>query len=74
MVTSNRKQVIIIKNETRGLVIIINSLKETTGKTLDKEWVHLILIAKQMGLSPEKVRNFIKQDLTPMAENKIHNT
>lgn len=57
-----------------GLVIIINPVKETTEKKLDEEWVHLIRIAKQMGLSPEKVRNFIKQDLTTTAEKKVHNT
>ena len=28
---------------------------------LDKEWIELILTAKQIGLTPEEIRRFIRQ-------------
>jgi hypothetical protein len=30
--------------------------------TLDKEWVYLMLIAREMGLSKEQVREFIERE------------
>jgi hypothetical protein len=35
------------------------STEQTQGDVLDKEWLELMLTAKQIGLSLEEVRNFL---------------
>jgi DNA-binding transcriptional MerR regulator len=37
----------------------MNSMKNVQYKELDKEWIALILQAKQLGLTTEEVRVFI---------------
>lgn len=51
------------------MIIIYKRVEETRELRLDDEWVNLIRIAKKMGLSPEKVRNFIQQKSDKAAKN-----
>jgi len=39
----------------------MESVKEMNREWLDPEWVELMLIAKEIGLIPEEIRNFLKQ-------------
>jgi DNA-binding transcriptional MerR regulator len=50
--------------------IKMNAIKGKYRETLDEEWVALILSAKQIGLSIEEVREFIKKNQV-MEEKEI---
>lgn len=44
---------------------------ETCEGKIDKEWVELILIAKQLGLTIEEIQDFIKQSTIGPIKGKI---
>jgi DNA-binding transcriptional MerR regulator len=44
---------------------------ETCEGKIDKEWVELILTAKQLGLTIEEIQDFIKQSKTGSNKGKI---
>ncbi|KAB7705407.1 DNA-binding anti-repressor SinI [Bacillus aerolatus] len=37
-------------------------MEDTQRRKLEEEWIALILTAKQIGLTPDEVREFIKQN------------
>lgn len=43
--------------------MIINPVEETQSKKLKDEWVALMLIAKQIGLTPDEVRKFKRDQM-----------
>ncbi|WP_315362305.1 anti-repressor SinI family protein [Cytobacillus firmus] len=45
---------------------------ETCEGKIDKEWVELILTAKQLGLTIEEIQDFIKQSKSGSNKGRIH--
>lgn len=43
--------------------MIIKPVEETQSRKLKDEWVALMLIAKQIGLTPDEVRKFIRDQM-----------
>lgn len=47
------------------------SMKESQGESLDAEWIALILKAKQIGLLPAEIRDFLKEETIKLKQQSL---